>query len=137
MLIFDSLPKEGNIMDKITLPSSKSGSLIIENFPISQKPNLPTRCDHHLHEVGFPKLDLALNHHLHELALEDSSEQADLNCIQKTDAPYLHELSSGKAHNGILGNLPMTSLQHILSIQTIFQEQPSKELRRHPTARLP
>jgi hypothetical protein len=50
-------------MHTLAFPPSKSGLLLIENFPIPNKPNIPNSHDHNLHEKGVTKTMLGNRHY--------------------------------------------------------------------------
>ena len=61
-MLSNPMTKKSNVMDKITFPLCKSGSLISEYFGISQQPNMPTGSNHNFHEKRMAETTPCSNH---------------------------------------------------------------------------
>jgi hypothetical protein len=70
-LAFNPILKQGNVMNKVTLPLCKSGPLISENLPISQKPNMPASQYDYLHEESFSKTPPSSLHNRLQIIITD------------------------------------------------------------------
>ena len=118
-------PKQGNLMEETSLPSSKAGPDEFKNMSISLFPNAPTGQYHHLHKARASKILFSIMNNL----VGRSRDPRDLKVIPNSGAkgaveekvsPIFIDTPRTKNTTMIFGNMPVPSTKHIFSIQSIM-----------------
>jgi hypothetical protein len=126
--------KQGNTMNKITFPLCKSGSLIAEDFGISNQPNLPTSHNNHLHEKRLAKappsstnrglkitITSPFNLQIVPNTLAEIALKEEMNSVFMSTQRTKHTMI-------LISHIPMPSMDQIFCVEPISKEEPSKHL---------
>ena len=133
MLMFNPMLKHRDIMNEVSLPASKTGSLILKKFAISLLPNVLASQNNHFHEERLFKRSSGLsNRRLQILPLGPINLKIIPNSLTKIALKkQMHSIliSTGGAKHTveIICHLPVSSFQQVPSIQPVIKQQPSKK----------
>ena len=143
MFLFNPMLKHSDIMNKISLPTSKTRPLILNFFGISLFPNVPACQNNHFHkERLFERGSCLSNHRLQVLSLRPLNLQViPYSLAEIALKKQMHSIliSSSRAKHTIIVicHLPVPPFQQISGVQSIIKQQPCKKLCPHNTTRLP
>ena len=121
-------------MYKSLPPSTESGIDVPENFIIPDLPNIPPGCEDNLSKERLCKISSGHSGHsqhvitLRPVNLEEIPHSVSKHTLEKEMISGFQGMGSTKNTVWPIINVPMSSSDHVLSVDPVHNEQPGKSL---------
>ena len=143
MLLFDSMRKQSEIMNESISPCSEGRLDVPESSVISILPNIPPGSKNHLRKERFVELLSSMEGNLHHVLtvfpynLQINPDASTEIALEKEMISILQCQSWTKDTLRPIINSPMSMMNHVLGVNHVHDNQPSKHFDRHDATTSP